>query len=324
MPKHYRHIGYLVLAGMVFLLLPFIGPHSVSMADLWNGGLGRELFFNVRLPRVVTASLAGAALALAGMVFQAVFRNGLATPYTLGVSGGASFGAALFLRLSLPFSFLSVSGLTIASFIGALASILLVYGLSRTRGGFGPDRMLLAGIAVSFFFSGMILFVQYFADMSHSYRIVHWLMGSIDSVGWNDTIQLLPALVLGMPASVLMHRELNLLASGEELARSRGLDTEKTRKILFFTTSLMVGGVVSVAGPIAFVGMVAPHICRMLVGSDHKRLAGATVLFGALFLAVCDTIARTIIAPSELPVGVLTALLGGPFFLYLIARGRNL
>jgi iron complex transport system permease protein len=252
------------------------------------------------------------------MAFQAMFRNLLATPYTLGVASGASLGAAFYVRLGCMFSVLGIPGVSVSAFGGAVLATGLVYGLTRMRGGISTTTMLLAGVAVSFFFSSLILFTQYMSSFTHSFRIVRWLMGGIEAAGMESVLNLAPLVVAGSAIIFFLTHELNLMLAGEEISIGRGVDVNRTRKLLFFAVSLMVGSVVAVCGPIGFVGMMAPHICRLVVGSDHRYLTSATLLFGGVFLTLCDTLARTIIAPAEMPVGVITALLGGPFFLWLL------
>jgi len=313
-----------ICAGTALLCAPFIGMETISPRDLFrpgSEGFKPEIFFMIRLPRVITAFIAGAGLALSGMTFQALFRNPLATPFTLGVSSGASFGAALAMRTGIVFTFLGMSSLSLSAFMGALLSILLVYGLTRARRGFSTATMLLAGVAVSFLFSSIILFIQYMSDFTHSFRILRWLMGGLEIVGYAPLVTMLPFVIAGAAIVTLMSNELNLMMTGEDIALSRGVDVKNVKRILFFATSLMIGGIVSVCGPIGFIGMMSPHICRLLVGTDHRVLAPAAVLFGGMFLVVCDMIARTVIAPAEIPVGVITALLGGPFFLWLLLSG---
>ncbi len=308
-------------AVVTLIAAPMAGMRVITWPEALRSGPGspeHAIFWTIRVPRVCVSFLAGTGLALCGMAFQAMFRNLLATPFTLGVASGASLGAALCLRMGLAFSIAGLSSVTIFAFTGAGLAILLVYGLGRVRPGMHPTTMLLAGVAVSFIFSSLILLVQYTSSFTHSFRIVRWLMGSIDVVGFGPAAQTAPFVLLGSAAILLFSRELNLLMMGDEIALGRGLDPSRARKILFLAVSLTVGGVVSVCGPIGFVGMMAPHIMRLLVGADHRRLAPATLVFGGVFLTLCDTVARTIIAPVELPVGVITALLGGPFFVWLL------
>jgi iron complex transport system permease protein len=178
--------------------------------------------------------------------------------------------------------------------------------------------MLLAGVAVSFFFSSLILFLQYLSDFAQSFRILRWLMGGLEILGFDSVLSLFPIVLIGVAILSLLRHELDLLTTGDDLATSRGVAVKKVRALLFVITSLMVGGVVAVCGPIGFVGMMAPHICRLLTGWNHSHLLPATFLFGGAFLTLCDTLARTLIAPVEIPVGIITALLGGPFFIWLL------
>ena len=269
---------------------------------------------------MLAAFLAGAGLAVAGAVFQAVFRNALATPYTLGVSGGAAFGVALVTRLGLAMALGGARLASIAAFVGALLAIGVVWGLARLRSELADSSLLLAGVAVSFFFSSLILFMQYTASLGDSFRVVRWLMGGLGAVDFGSVGQLAPFLAAGLGVVLLRARELDLLACGGDLAASRGVDVPTTRKHLFVASSVMVGGVVACCGPIGFVGLMVPHICRLLLGARHRDLLPASLVMGGVFLVACDTVARVVIAPAELPVGVITAFLGGPFFLWLLLR----
>jgi iron complex transport system permease protein len=178
--------------------------------------------------------------------------------------------------------------------------------------------MLLAGVALNFFFSSAILFAQYMSDFTHSFRILRWLMGGLETVGYESVLNMAPFIVSGTAIILFLSHELNLMMTGEEIAISRGANVGRVKKVLFFATSLMVGSVVAACGPIGFVGMMVPHICRLLIGADHRYLTPAVILFGGAFLTLCDTLARTLIAPAEMPVGIITALLGGPFFIWLL------
>ena len=314
-------IVLLVSAVGVLAVTPLVGMENVPLSALWEDAeSGRaNILWKIRIPRVCMAFLAGAGLATAGLAFQAMFRNPLATPFTLGVSSGASLGAAVSILFGYSYSLLGFSGTSLSAFGGALVAITLVYGLSRSCRGSSSVTMLLAGVAVSFFFSSMILFLQYLSDPNQTFRMLRWVMGGLDSVvGLNDLLGVLPFVVSGCLIVLYLTHELNLVTTGDELAAARGVEVNQTKVILFFVSSLMVGAVVAVCGPIGFVGLMAPHICRLLIGADHRWLTPATMLFGGAFLVLCDTLARTIIAPTELPVGILTALLGGPFFLWLL------
>lgn len=313
-------VAALVLAGA-----PFAGMERIPFCALLGKGdeVAARIFWQLRLPRVVMAFLAGAGLAAGGLAFQALFRNPLAEPFTLGVASGAALGASVYIRLGLPFSLLWISGSSWFAFAGALLALVLVYGMTRTRQGFSTATMLLAGVAVSFCFSSLILFMQYLSDFTQSFLLLRWVMGGLHTVvGFDEVLTVLPLVVVGITILLYLTHELNLVTTGEELAMSRGVTVNRTKILLFVAVSLMVGGIVSVCGPIGFVGLIVPHICRLLVGPDHRYLTPAALLSGAILLSLCDTLSRTIMAPTELPVGILTSLLGGPFFLWLLL-GRS-
>jgi len=313
-------------AFVVLCVAPFVGLERVGPESLFSSGDAGKLkiLWEIRLPRVAMAFLAGAALAVAGMAFQAMFRNPLATPFTLGVASGASLGAAVYIHLGvfgLSFSVLGIPGASWFALAGAMGTIGLVYGLTRTRHGFSTATLLLAGVAVSFFFSSLILFLQYISDPTRTFRILRWVMGALDRVvGFEDVLGVFPFVVTGCLIVLYLTHELNLVTTGDELAAARGVEVNRTKVVVFFAASLMVGAVVALCRALGFLGLMAPHICRLLTGADHRYLTPATLLFGGAFLVVCDTLARTLMAPTELPVGIITALLGGPFFLWLLLR----
>lgn len=306
--------GIALAAAAGVAVAPFLG--IVSLRDL----PAVPVFWELRVPRVALAFLAGSGLAVAGMAFQALFRNPLATPFTLGVSNGAAFGATLAIRLGWTASVMGVSAVSLSAFAGALASLALVYGIAAARRTPSAPVLLLAGAAVSLFFSSLILFVQYLSDLAGSFRMLRWLMGGLETVGYGAVLDVLPFVLSGAAVILLFARELNLLAVGEEIAVSRGVRVTAVRGVLFAASTLMVGGIVALSGPIGFVGMMVPHICRLLIGPEHRFLGPATLFFGGLFLVACDAAARLLIAPAEIPVGVITALLGGPFFVGLLVR----
>ncbi|HUT09650.1 MAG TPA: iron ABC transporter permease [Thermoguttaceae bacterium] len=315
----------LVFAVLVLAAAPFFGIESVPVSTLWRADdmAKADILWKIRIPRVLMALLAGAGLATSGMAFQAMFRNPLATPFTLGIASGASLGAVLCIHLGWNFVLLGFSGISVFAFAGAGVAILLVYGLTHSRREFSTATMLLAGVAVSFFFSSLILLLQYLSDFTRTFHMLRWVMGGLENVvDFDEVLGVLPFVAGGCLVVLYLTRELNLITTGEELAASRGVEVYRTKMALFFAASLMVGGVVAICGPIGFVGLMAPHICRLLIGPDHRYLMPATVLFGGAFLIVCDTAARTVMAPTELPVGIITALLGGPFFLWLLLVRR--
>jgi iron complex transport system permease protein len=215
---------------------------------------------------------------------------------------------------------LGLSTTSVAAFAGAMVAVGVLWVLTRLRAELSSTTLLLAGVAMNFFFSSVILFAQYTASLGDSYRIIRWLMGGLGGVDMNTVLHMAPVVALGAAVIVWHARELDLLATGTEIAASRGVAVAPTRTLLFLATSVMVGGVVAACGPVGFVGMMAPHICRLLVGSNHRALLPASIFFGGAFLVVCDTAARLVLFPAELPVGVITAFLGAPFFLWLLVR----
>jgi iron complex transport system permease protein len=318
-----RLVVLVAAAIAVLVVTPFVGIESLPLEVVTRPGgtdAAAVIFWSLRLPRVVAALLAGAGLAIGGAAFQALFRNPLATPFTLGVSSGAAFGVALVSRLGVGIVVAGVALDSVAALVGALLAVAVVWALTHLRPTFSTMVLLLAGVAMSFFFSSLILFLQYTASLGDSYRIVRWLMGGLAGVDGSAVVQMVPFVAVGIVALGWRARELDLLSVGADIAASRGVDVVGTRRWIFLATSVMVGGVVATCGPVGFVGMMAPHICRLLVGAEHRFLLPASCLFGGAFLALCDAAARTVMAPAELPVGIITAFLGGPFFLWLLLR----
>ena len=307
-------LAVLMLGGIVAAALsPLVGVAELSPEVLWR----------LRLPRLAAGLLAGGGLSLCGMCYQGVFRNELATPYTLGVSGGAALGVALLVRL-LPTggTLLGVGLLPVAAFAGAVGATALVMGLGRLSrtGTLSTTGLLLAGVAASFFFSSLIMFLNYLGTPGEMHQVMRWLMGGLDVYDWRE-VTLLAGLSLTGALLIMGRLEaLDLLAIGEEYAASRGVSVRRTLLRLHLAVALIVGGVVAVCGPIGFVGMVSPHVCRLLIGSSHRRLAWCSLAFGACFLVLCDTVGRLVTAPAELPVGIVTSLLGAPFFVWLLLR----
>jgi iron complex transport system permease protein len=313
-----------VLWAAALLIAPLLGSQAVSpRAVLAGEPSAMTIFWQLRLPRVLLSLLAGGGLALSGLGYQTLFRNALAEPYTLGVASGAALGAVLVLRLESAALPLGLPAVALASFAGALGATALVVGVALRREGVATQTLLLAGVAVSLSCSATILFLQYLADSTQTFRMVRWMMGGLAVVGYGEVLWVLPWVLAGSAALLAMRWDLNLLLTGEELAASRGVDVGRLRLRVLLATSLMVGALVAVAGPIGFVGLIVPHIVRGWVGHDHLYLAPACLLGGGAFLTACDLAARVVMAPAELPVGVLTALLGGPFFLWLLVLRRR-
>jgi len=321
--------GFGLVAVAVILTAPLVGSTHISLRRAFDrtipfgDNIDAQIFFIARLPRTLAGALVGSMLASAGVVFQGLLRNPLATPFTLGVSAGAALGAMLAITFSWSFTWAGVPASAAASFLGSLAAVGIVYALARARHrGLSTNVLLLAGVTMNAFFSALILFVQYFADFSQTYRILRWLMGDLDISSYQPVVTALPLLVLSFASFAWLARPLNLLSLGDESAETRGLNVTAAQRTAFVSASLATGAAVSVGGPVGFIGIVVPHLVRLIVGPDHRLVLPASALFGAAFLVGCDVLARTVMSPIELPVGVITALIGGPFFLWLLVRKR--
>jgi iron complex transport system permease protein len=319
--------GFGALAAAAILLAPLVGSTNVSLGRVFDRNIpfadntDAQIFFIARLPRTLAAALVGAALAAAGVVFQGLLRNPLATPFTLGISSGAALGAMLAITFNWSFGWAGLPAVPLASFIGSIGAVVIVYWLARARqAGLSTNVLLLAGVTMNAFFSALILFVQYFADFAETYRTLRWLMGDLDVSSYEPLVTAAPLLVASFSVYAWLARPLNLLSMGPESAASRGIDVARAQRAAFLSGSLATGAAVSIAGPIGFVGIIIPHLVRLIVGADHRVVLPAATLFGAAFLVGCDVVARTALAPIELPVGVITALIGGPFFLWLLVR----
>jgi iron complex transport system permease protein len=318
--------GAAALAAVV--LAPLIGSTPISLRRAFDLSIplaenaDAQIFFIARLPRTLAGALVGSTLAAAGVVFQGLLRNPLATPYTLGVSTGGALGAMLAITFGGPaLGWLGVPLAPLASFAGALLAVTIVYLLATGRHrGLSTNVLLLAGVTMNAFFSAIILFVQYFADFAETFRMLRWLMGDLDVSSYEPVVTALPLVVFAFGAFAWLARPLNLLSLGEDAAESRGLDVVRAQRVAFLSGSLATGAAVSVGGPIGFIGIIVPHLVRLLVGADHRVVLPASALFGAAFLIGCDAMARTVMAPIDLPVGVITAMIGGPFFLWLLLK----
>jgi iron complex transport system permease protein len=250
-----------------------------------------------------------------------MLRNPLATPFTLGVSAGASLGAMLVIIFGGAFALGPLSAVPAASLAGAAGATAVVYWLASRHGhAISTSVLLLAGVTLNSFLSALIMFVQYLADFAQVYRAARWIMGDLDIGSYDTLIASLPLVIVAFVLFALLPSSLNLLSVGRDAAAARGVDVVRAQRLAFFSASLATGAAVSLAGPIGFVGIVVPHLVRLLVGVDHRIVLPASALFGAAFLVACDLLARTILSPVEIPVGIVTAMIGGPFFLWLLVR----
>ena len=320
-------LAYGILTLATCLLAPLVGSTSISFSRALDRSIpfadnvDAQIFFLARLPRVLAGAVVGAALASAGVVLQALLRNPLATPYTLGVSAGAALGAVLAITLGATATLGPISTVPLASLGGASAAAAVVYALATRPGRpMSTSVLLLAGVTLNSFFSALILFVQYMGDFTETYRTVRWLMGDLDVGGFGPVFAALPLIVAAFVIFALLPSSLNLLSVGADSAATRGVNVGRTQRLAFLSAALATSAAVSLAGPIGFVGIVVPHLVRLMVGVDHRIVLPASALFGATFLVACDLVSRTILAPVEVPVGVVTAMLGGPFFLWMLVR----
>jgi iron complex transport system permease protein len=328
--------------GILFILLALVlmlgltcGSIRISLGQLFHmaGTVLRHdgrpfdspmiIAFQIRLPRLLLAACVGAALAMAGVAFQGLLRNPLADPYIIGTSSGASLGAVLSIVLGLHESFLGISPIPFMAFIGAIASMIAVYLMAQKNGKLPMDTFLLAGVIVGSFMGALVSFLMTIAQEDLP-KIIFWLMGSFSGrEDWKYILILLPYLIPGSIILYLYSHHLNLLTMGEESALHKGIDVERTKIIIVLAASLVTAAAVSVSGLIGFVGLMIPHVMRMILGPDHRILLPASALAGAIFLALTDTMARTLFLPEELPVGVITALLGAPFFFILLRMRKS-
>jgi len=280
------------------------------------------IIMSLRLPRVLLAAVVGAALAVAGGSFQGLFRNSMADPYIIGVSSGAALGAALAITLRPPVNLLGMGAVPAAAFAGALATVFTVYSIARTGRQVPVGSLLLSGVAVGAFLSALVSVVIVFSRPEMS-EIVFWLMGSLVGRGWTHLVVALPYLAAGSAVLLYYARDLNALLLGEEEATHLGVPVERVKKVILAAASLLTAAAVATCGVIGFVGLIVPHIVRLVTGPDHRTLLPVSGVAGALLLVLADLAARTVVRPAELPVGVVTAAIGGPFFLYLLKRSRS-
>jgi ABC-type Fe3+-siderophore transport system permease subunit len=327
-------IGGLLLASVVVLVLCLqfgatavdVRTVATAITHMFRGdqtdsaslGTSEIIMVQIRFPRVLMSFLVGAGLAAVGVTLQALLRNPLADPYVLGVSSGSALGVSLAILFGIGSTFILLPVLPLFGFVGGLVALLLMYQLAKSKGRLPIHSLLLAGVILNAILTSVIMFITSIMDPNRSAGLIAWLMGSLTSQGYSTLGGFLFYVVLVL--AVLMHKAqlLNILTLGEETARSLGVETERVKKQLFVLTALLTGAIVSVSGMIGFVGMVVPHAVRLLIGSDHRLLLPASALVGGMFLALADTVARTLLAPAEIPVGIVTALAGGPFFLYLL------
>ena len=306
------------IAKMILNRLPLLAG---KITRDWSA-TNEAIVLQLRLPRVILAFMIGSQLSAAGVIYQGVFRNPMADPYIIGASTGASLGASLGILFFPALKVFGVGSTPLFAFLGSAGTVFLVYSLASIGGRTYSFTLLLSGVAVSSFMSAIVSFLMYFSD-DKLRRIYVWMMGSFSSQGWNEIYINLPYALVGFLMAYWNLRYLNILQLGEETAFFTGVDTERLKKVTLSAAALLTASAVAVSGVIGFVGLIIPHITRMIIGPDYRQLLPLSSLIGGLYLMLADTVSRVIIAPTELPVGVLTALFGGPFFIYLLFQKKN-
>jgi iron complex transport system permease protein len=326
--KNYS-IFIILLAGLMIAIIMAVGFGAVRIPaaefiDVLFRGIQTEhstILLQIRLPRVLLCLVIGAGLAAVGTVMQGIFKNPLVDSYTLGMSSGAALGAVISIVTGISFSIGAVSTTGVFAFIGAVSTLFLVYNLAKRKNAMSVNSLLLAGVAVSYFLSAIISFLM-LLNQDNLQHIVFWTMGSLSLTSWSKVVISYIIIIPGILALMFYARELNILTMGDESAQYLGIDVEKLKKVLLVICCIIVGGVVSVSGTIGFLGLVAPHIIRLIAGSDNKKVIPYSALLGAVLLIASDTVGRTIIQPVEIPVGVMTSIMGGPFFIFLLRKQR--
>lgn len=299
--------------------IPLLG-NLVDVSDI--GTIYEVIVWKVRMPRIILSALVGGALAVVGGAFQGVFGNSLADPHILGVSSGAALGATIGMLTGISVSFFGLGSISIFAFGGALVAVFFVYNVSKIGGEISTTNMLLTGTAISTMLSSIISLLMTF-DQERIDRVYMWTLGSFTAANWEKNLFLFIIVAIGVTIMFSLSGKLNVMMMGEEEAKSLGIDTVKTRRAIILVSSMLVASSVSVSGVIGFVGLIIPHSVRMISGPNNKTLMPYAFLWGAIFLVVCDTIARTIASPTEIPVGIITSIFGAPYFVVLIIRNNK-
>lgn len=319
-------LAFLIIAGIISISSGSAGIPANKIISILNSGKGTaeySILVDIRLPRIILGFAIGGALSLAGVILQGMFRNPLVEPYTLGISGGAALGASLCIILKLN-RILPDIAMPVSGFIGAFLVILTVYMINTKKGLFMIHGLLLTGVMISFISSSLVILILAVSRTEDLHGIIFWIMGSLEEPSWILIWTAFTASAACLALSYLFCLDMNALSLGEEEAIHLGIDVEKKKKLFFFIASMLTGISVSITGLIGFVGLIVPHFVRMLVGYDHRILIITSFLSGAGFLIFCDMIARTVIAPIELPVGVITGIIGGSVFIYALSKKSTL
>ncbi|MDR7870600.1 MAG: iron chelate uptake ABC transporter family permease subunit [Tissierellaceae bacterium] len=312
-------VGVLDIFKIIGSKIPLLKGH-IDISNIADSA--KSIIWNIRLPRVLLGAIIGASLSVAGAAFQGMFKNPMADPYVIGISSGAALGAAIAIVLKINISFFTVSPITIFAFIGALLAVFTVYNIARVKNKVPVTTLLLAGVAVGQFLTAIMSFIMIISDKD-MVKITYWTLGSLTGKGWDPVLGIFIPSIVCIIVICFFARDLNILLTGEESAQSLGVDVERTKTYILLLGTFITAISVSVSGIIGFVGLIIPHIVRLLIGPDHRILLPASALLGSIFMIFADTIARTLISPIEIPVGIITALFGGPFFIYLLRSKKK-
>jgi iron complex transport system permease protein len=312
-----------VVAVLALCLSPFFGVASISFSNIFDaGGVDALIFWQIRAPRALLTFFTGGTLALSGLLFQTLFRNPLMTPFTLGVSSGATLGAAIAIHLGLGAAILGFSFVTLFGFLGAVLTVALLIAIGSRMHSFSNQSLLLLGVALSHFYAAILFVIYYTGSVLETHMIVRFTLGNLGISGFSEIIPVAVFSALLIFSALFFAPEIRLLSISEENARLKGVDSVKVVTILLVSISIAVGTVTSIAGPIGFVGLIIPHLLKKLFKKEASSLIPASFFGGAAFLLLCDITARSLGTQSEIPIGVITAALGGPFFIYLILSRR--
>jgi len=321
------------LSSFLFLLIAFIlslaiGSVFISPVELWKilRGLGDETFtfiiWQIRLPRTVLVALTGAALSGSGAAYQGLFRNPLADPFLIGVASGAGLGAVIAMSIQWPYSFWGLMAIPMSAFIAALITVFIVYFLARVGQTIPTTNLILAGVAFSSFATSLTSFLM-LRSTSEVRRALGWLLGGASQAGWTAILAILPYIIIGLGILLINGHRFNLLQFGDDQAQQLGLNVTRTKTILLIAASLATAAAVAFSGIIGFIGLVVPHILRLWFGGDYRRLIPLSIIGGASALLFSDVVARVVLAPQEIPVGIITSLVGAPFFLWVLRTAKN-
>ena len=321
-------LSTIVLLFTALLLSLAIGSVFISPQEIWQTILGRgsdistSILWKIRLPRTILIALTGAALGGSGATYQGLFRNPLADPFLIGVASGAGLGAVIAMSVKWPYTFWGLMAVPMAAFVAALLTVFIVYTLARVGQVVPTTNLILAGVAFSSFATSLTSFLM-IRSTSEVRRALGWLLGGASLGGWSAILAILPYIVIGLGVLVFSGHALNLLQFGDDQAQQLGLNVTRTKRILLIASSLVTAAAVAFSGIIGFIGLIVPHLIRLWFGPDYKRLLPLSILGGATALLVSDVIARIVIAPQEIPVGIITSLAGAPFFLWVLRRSKN-